>query len=247
MMAADRIWWPATRAERSRPVDATRAALDAIAAHDAGQSTRSSWSTSEAALAPARRRRHGGAQVTRSAPADGVPVSIKDMFLDARLADAARQHADRRSRPVARGRAGVARLRETGAVFLGKTTTPEFAWKGVTDSIRHGVTGNPWDPGLTAGGSSGGSAAAVGLGMGTWSVGTDGGGSVRIPASFTGTVALKPTYGLVADYPPSPFGTLSHAGPMTRTVTDAAVLLDVLVGFDARDWSATADADRRRS
>ena len=132
----------------------------------------------------------------------------------------------------------VARLRETGAVLLGKTTTPEYSWKGVTDSPRYGVTGNPWNPATTAGGSSGGSAAAVCLGMGVWSVGTDGGGSVRIPAGFTGTVALKPTYGLVPLYPPSPFGTLSHIGPMTRTVRDAAALLDVITGFDARDWSA---------
>ena len=74
--------------------------------------------------------------------------------------------------------------------------------------------------------------------MGVWSVGTDGGGSVRIPAGFTGTVALKPTYGLVPLYPPSPFGTLSHAGPMTRSVRDAAALLDIISGFDPRDWSA---------
>ena len=132
----------------------------------------------------------------------------------------------------------MARLRETGAVILGKTTTPEYSWKGVTDSPRYGVTGNPWDPTKTSGGSSGGSATAVGLGMGPWSVGTDGGGSVRIPAGFTGTVALKPTYGLIPLYPPSPFGTLSHAGPMTRTVRDTAALLDVITGFDARDWSA---------
>jgi aspartyl-tRNA(Asn)/glutamyl-tRNA(Gln) amidotransferase subunit A len=74
--------------------------------------------------------------------------------------------------------------------------------------------------------------------MGVWSLGTDGGGSVRIPAAFTGTVALKPTYGLIPLFPPSAFGTLSHAGPMTRTVRDAAALLDVVTGFDPRDWSA---------
>jgi aspartyl-tRNA(Asn)/glutamyl-tRNA(Gln) amidotransferase subunit A len=132
----------------------------------------------------------------------------------------------------------VARLRETGAVILGKTTTPEYSWKGVTDSSKYGVTGNPWDASKTSGGSSGGSATAVGLGMGAWSVGTDGGGSVRIPAAFTGTVALKPTYGLIPLFPPSAFGTLSHAGPMTRTVRDNAALLDIISGFDARDWSA---------
>jgi len=171
-------------------------------------------------------------------PGDGVPTSIKDIFYT-------------RSWPTLRGTRliseegpwdvdapVVARLRETGAVLVGKTTTPEFAWKGVTDSLRHGPTGNPHDPGLTPGGSSGGSAAAVAAGMGPWSVGTDGGGSVRIPAAFTGTVALKPTFGLVPMFPASPFGTLAHAGPMTRTVTDAARLLDLLCGFDARDWSA---------
>ncbi|MGH3357895.1 MAG: amidase, partial [Nocardioidaceae bacterium] len=122
--------------------------------------------------------------------------------------------------------------------ILGKTTTPEYSRKGVTDSLSRGATGNPWGADLTAGGSSGGSASAVGLGMGTWSVGTDGGGSVRIPAAFTGTVALKPTYGLIPLYPASPFGTLAHAGPMTRNVTDAAAMMDILTGFDPRDWSA---------
>jgi aspartyl-tRNA(Asn)/glutamyl-tRNA(Gln) amidotransferase subunit A len=80
--------------------------------------------------------------------------------------------------------------------------------------------------------------------MGAWSVGTDGGGSVRIPAAFTGTVALKPTYGLIPLFPPSAFGTLSHAGPMTRTVRDTAALLDVITGFDPRDWSAMPTPSR---
>ncbi|QDP97197.1 amidase [Microlunatus elymi] len=181
------------------------------------------------------RRWHSGRPL---GPLDGVPMSIKDIFLTrgwptlrgSRLLDA--------SGPWDEDAPAVARLRESGAVFLGKTTTPEFAWKGVTDSARYGATGNPWDARRHAGGSSGGSAAAVGLGMGTVSIGTDGGGSVRIPASFTGTTAMKPTYGLIPLYPPSPFGTLSHAGPMTRTVADAALLLDVITGFDPRDWSA---------
>ena len=171
-------------------------------------------------------------------PADGVPTSIKDLLLT-------------RGWPTLRGASlidergpwdedapAVARLRESGAVLLGKTTTPEFGWKGVTDSPRYGPTGNPWNPALTAGGSSGGSAAAVGLRMGAWSVGTDGGGSLRIPAAFTGTVTIKPTYGLVPVWPASPFGTLSHAGPITRSVADAALMLDILTGFDPRDWSA---------
>jgi aspartyl-tRNA(Asn)/glutamyl-tRNA(Gln) amidotransferase subunit A len=219
------------------PVDATRAALDAISAHDKVVNAFVLVDEGVAlSMAEASAARYSAG--TPIGPADGVPVSIKDMFLTAgwptvrgsNLIDAKAEW--REDAPA------TARLREAGTVFLGKTTTPEFAWKGVTDSIRHGITGNPWGAELTSGGSSGGSATAVGLGMGTWSVGTDGGGSVRIPASFTGTVALKPTYGLVPMYPSSPYGTLAHAGPMTRTVTDAAMMLDVLVGFDARDWSA---------
>ncbi|GAA4622885.1 amidase [Actinoallomurus vinaceus] len=171
---------------------------------------------------------------------DGVPVSIKDLLLT-------------KGRPTLRGSLSVdpdrdwdedapsvARLREHGAVFVGKTTTPEFGWKGVTDNPLTGVTRNPWDPSRTSGGSSGGSAAAVALGLAPLSVGTDGGGSVRIPAAFCGIFGLKPTYGRIPLYPASPFGTLAHAGPMTRTVADAALMMDVICGADGRDWSALA-------
>lgn len=218
------------------PVEATRAALAAIDAYDPAVNA-FVLVDPEGALAAAKASEARWYAGEPLGPGDGVPTSIKDVLLT-------------RGWPTRRGSAltdtagpwdedapCVARLRETGAVLLGKTTAPEYAWKGVTDSLAHGVTGNPWDPSATAGGSSGGSASAVGLGMGAWSMGTDGGGSVRIPAGFTGTVALKPTYGLVPHYPPSPFGTLSHVGPMTRTVRDTAALLDVVTGFDPRDWS----------
>ena len=107
-----------------------------------------------------------------------MPVTVKDILLHARRADPARLQ-DRLGREGSwdEDAPSVARLREHGAVFLGKTTTPEFGWKGVTDSPRHGVTRNPYDPARTAGGSSGGSAAAVALGAGPLSLGTDGGGS----------------------------------------------------------------------
>lgn len=219
------------------PVDATQAALDAIERLDPAVNA-FVLVDRDGALAAAKEseaRWHAGEPL---GPGDGVPTSIKDALLTrgwptlrgSRLIDASQDWPD--------DAPSVARLRETGAVILGKTTTPEYSWKGVTDSARFGVTGNPWDPGRTPGGSSGGSATAVALGMGAWSLGTDGGGSVRIPAALTGTVALKPTYGLIPLYPPSPFGTLSHAGPMTRTVRDTAALLDVVSGFDHRDWSA---------
>lgn len=168
---------------------------------------------------------------------DGVPVSVKDLLL-------------LRGGPTLRGsrtiRAegewdedapSVARLREHGAVFIGRTTTPEFGWKGVTDSPLTGVTRNPYDTSRTSGGSSGGGAVAVAVGAGPLSLGTDGGGSVRIPAAFCGIFALKPTYGRVPLYPASPFGTLSHVGPMTRDAADAALMMEVITGPDPRDWS----------
>ncbi|MEV0359918.1 amidase [Nocardia sp. NPDC050697] len=171
---------------------------------------------------------------------DGVPVSIKDIFLT-------------EDWPTRRGSTSVdpagpwtvdspvtARMREDGMVFVGKTTTPEIAWKAVTDSPLTGITRNPLAPGTTAGGSSGGSAAAVAGGMGPVSVGTDGGGSIRIPAAFCGIVGFKPTHGRVPLFPASPFGPLAHAGPMTRTVEDAALLLDILALPDPRDPTALA-------
>ena len=175
---------------------------------------------------------------------DGVPVSIKDLLLT-------------RGWPTLRGSKTVdpkgpwhddapatARLREHGAVLLGKTTTPEFGWKGVTDSALTGITRNPWNPDKTPGGSSGGAAAAVAAGMGPLAVGTDGGGSIRIPCGFTGLFGIKPSFGRVPAWPLSPFGTVAHVGPMTRSVADAALMLNVLALPDARDWHALAHDPR---
>ncbi|GAB2822821.1 amidase [Streptomyces daliensis] len=168
---------------------------------------------------------------------DGVPVTVKDILLQKGGPTYKGSWAVGDEGPWDEDAPSVARLREHGAVFLGKTTTPEFGWKGVTDSPRHGATGNPYDPSRTAGGSSGGGAAAVALGAGPLSLGTDGGGSVRIPAAFCGIFAMKPTYGRVPIYPASAFGTLAHVGPMTRDAADAALLMDVITGPDPRDWS----------
>jgi Asp-tRNA(Asn)/Glu-tRNA(Gln) amidotransferase A subunit family amidase len=120
----------------------------------------------------------------------------------------------------------TARLREHGAIILGKTATPEFGWKAVTDSSLTGITRNPWNPSKTPGGSSGGAAVAAAAGMGALAIGTDGGGSIRIPAGFTGIFGLKPSFGRVPAWPLSQFGTVSHLGPMTRTVEDAALMLN---------------------
>ncbi|MFJ1650226.1 amidase [Streptomyces sp. NPDC088337] len=223
------------------PVEATRAALER-AERIQPEVNAFVRITAEDALARARESADRWRRGSPSGLLDGVPVTVKDILL-------LRGHPTLRgSRTVQEeGRwdedaPSVARLREHGAVFLGKTTTPEFGWKGVTDSPLTGVTRNPYDPSRTAGGSSGGSAAAVALGAGPLSLGTDGGGSVRIPAAMCGIFGMKPTYGRVPLYPPSAFGTLSHVGPMTRDAADAALLLDVIGVPDARDWSALGPA-----
>ncbi|HEX7251091.1 MAG TPA: amidase [Burkholderiales bacterium] len=167
---------------------------------------------------------------------DGVPTSIKDIILTKGWPTLRGSKTVDPKGPWNDDAPAVARLREAGAVLFGKTTTPEFGWKGVTDSPLTGITRNPWNPKKTPGGSSGGSAAAVAAGMGPLTVGTDGGGSIRIPCAFTGLFGLKPSFGRVPAWPLSPFGTVAHLGPMTRTVTDAALMMNVLTQPDARDW-----------
>ncbi|NGO73236.1 amidase, partial [Streptomyces boncukensis] len=218
------------------PVEVTRAALERAAEVDprlnAFVRIDADGALERAAESAARWQRGEPA-----GPLDGVPVTVKDILLQRGAPTYRGSWAVGDEGPWEEDAPAVARLRESGAVFLGKTTTPEFGWKGVTDSPRHGATGNPYDPARTAGGSSGGSAAAVAAGAGPLSLGTDGGGSVRIPAAFCGIFALKPTYGRVPIYPASAFGTLAHVGPMTRDAADAALLMDVITGPDARDWS----------
>jgi len=169
---------------------------------------------------------------------DGVPVSIKDLLLTKGWPTLRGSKTVDPKGPWNDDAPAVARLREHGAVLLGKTTTPEFGWKGVTDSPLTGITRNPWNPAKTPGGSSGGAVAAVVAGMGPLAVGTDGGGSIRIPCSFTGLFGIKPSFGRVPAWPASPFGTVAHVGPITHSVADAALMLNVLAQPDARDWHA---------
>ena len=172
---------------------------------------------------------------------DGVPLAIKDTQYTRgwpRLVGSRTISPDQNWNEDA---PSTARLRAAGAVFFGKTTTPEFGWKPTTDSPGFGVTRNPWNLERNPGGSSGGSAAAVLAGICPLAVGTDAGGSIRIPAAFCGIVGHKPNFGRVAIYPPSAFGDVAHAGPMTRTVDDAALMLDAMKGPDARDWYSLPD------
>jgi aspartyl-tRNA(Asn)/glutamyl-tRNA(Gln) amidotransferase subunit A len=137
----------------------------------------------------------------------------------------------------------VERVYAAGGVLIGKTNTPELGWKGDAGNRVVGPTHNPWRHGLTPGGSSGGAAAAVAAGMGPLAHGTDGAGSIRSPAAYCGVVGFKPSFGLVPSFPPSPVEVLAHAGPITRTVRDAAVFLDALAGPDGRDPNSLGQPD----
>ena len=193
---------------------------------------------SEAALASAAASTERWRKGEPSGPLDGVPVSIKDLILTKGMPTL------RGSRTVEPNQAwdidapATARLREAGAIILGKTTTPEFGCKGETNSPLNGITRNPWHTDRTTGGSSGGAAAAVAAGLGPAGVGTDGAGSVRIPAAFCGNFGLKPSFGRVPAYPLSPMGTVAHLGPHTMSVADAALMMNVLKQPDARDWTS---------
>ncbi len=169
---------------------------------------------------------------------DGVPASIEDLILTKGWPTLRGSRTVDVEQPWDIDAPATARLREAGAVLLGKTSTPEFGCKGETNSPRTGITRNPWDPSKTPGGSSGGTAAAVAAGLGPLSVGTDGAGSVRIPAAFCGNFGMKPSFGRVPAYPLSPFGTVAHLGPHTMSVRDAALMLTELARPDARDWTS---------
>ena len=221
-------------ARRLSPVDVATAVLARIEAVNE-EANAFCYLEPEATLAEARAseaRWRGGQPAGRL---DGVPVSVKDLILTKGWPTIRGSRTTDPDQTWDEDAPSVARLREHGAVVVGKTTTPEFGWKGVTDSLVTGVTPNPWNIEHTSGGSSGGAAVAAALGMGALHIGTDGGGSVRIPAAFCGIVGLKASAGRVPVYPASPFGTLSHVGPMCRTVADAALMLTVMAEPDVRD------------
>ena len=225
------------RTRKLSPVETTRAVLDRIERFDPDVNA-FCLVDRERALAAAgdsEARWHKGAPCGLL---DGVPATIKDLVLTRDWPTLRGSLAIARDQPWAEDAPATARLREHGAILIGKTTTPEFGWKAVTDCALTGITRNPWDTSRTPGGSSGGAAVAAALGMGVLHVGSDGGGSIRIPAGFTGIFGLKPSFGRVPAWPASPFGTVAHIGPMTRTVSDAALMLNVLALPDSRDWFA---------
>lgn len=242
-MSKDLNWKSATKLvkgfakKKFSPVDVAKACLAQIERHDGAINAMCGVHADEA-LAQAKASEKRWLKGEPMGPVDGVPVLIKDLLL------VRGWKTLRGSKTVDPDQAwdndapSVARLRECGAVFLGQTTTPEFGWKGVTDSPLTGITRNPWDLSKTPGGSSGGSSAAAAAGYGPLTLGTDGGGSIRIPAGFAGIFGLKPSFGRVPAWPLSPFGTVAHVGPMTRTVEDSALMMNVIARPDARDWHA---------
>jgi Asp-tRNA(Asn)/Glu-tRNA(Gln) amidotransferase A subunit family amidase len=180
----------------------------------------------------------------RLGPLHGVPFSVKDVVSTRGVRTTFGTPLFRDNVP-AEDAPMVARLQAAGAIMIGKTNTPTFGWLGATHNLLFAPTRNPWHLDRTPGGSSGGASAAVAAGLGPLAVGTDGGGSIRITASFTGIVGYKPSYGRIPTYPASAAWSLSHIGPLTRTVADAALVLQVTAGPDERDPYSlpAADAD----
>lgn len=185
------------------------------------------------AMAEASERRYAAG--TPASALDGVPITIKDLSAVAGMPYRRGCLALDASKAAGVDTPSVARLREAGTVFLGKTATPDAGCKVVTRSRVHGVTANPYDSSKTPGGSSGGAAAALALGFGPLAVGSDGAGSLRIPASSTNVFAIKPSFGRVPALPPGTEMPLAVVGPMARTVADAALMLDIMSRPEPRD------------
>jgi len=219
------------------PVEATKAAFTQISAHNGKVNAfchlNEEQALHHAALSEARWREGKPCGML-----DGVPTSIKDLALTKGMPSRSGSRTSNPDGPWNVDAPFVARLKEHGAILLGKTTTPEYGWKGVTDSPLTGITRNPWDLEKTPGGSSGGAAAALVAGMGPLATGSDGGGSIRIPAGFTGLFGIKMNFGRIPVYPESAMRSLSHAGPMARNVRDGAIMATVMSEPDHRDWTA---------
>ncbi|HEY7362939.1 MAG TPA: amidase [Methylomirabilota bacterium] len=239
---SDLAWMPATeqaalvRSKQLSPVELVRAVLERI---ERLNPTLNAFCTvtAEAALAAARRAEQALMKSESLGPLHGIPFSIKDLTLTRGVRTMSGSHAFQHRVPDVDAPV-VRRLHAAGGIMVGKTTTPEFGWKAIGDSPLTGITRNPWNPGVTTGGSSAGAGAAAAAGLGALHQGSDGAGSIRIPSAFCGIYGLKPSYGRVASWPLANNDYVSHPGPMTRTVADAALMLSVIAGPD--DWDRTS-------
>ncbi|MFI4999248.1 MAG: amidase [Reyranellales bacterium] len=207
------------RAERLQPHFNFLVLIDADGARAAARASEARWKKGEPA-----------------SPFDGVPTSIKDTTNVKGWPTRLGSHATDET-PVAEDAPVVGRLRASGMAIIGKTTTPEFGWKALTDSALQGTTRNPWNLKYSPGGSSGGASAMTAAGVAPFNHGNDGGGSIRIPAAHTGLVGLKPSFGRIAQYPAdSPFSDVVSQGVLARSVLDTALALNMTAGPDPRDW-----------
>ncbi|WP_291298112.1 amidase family protein [Elioraea sp.] len=215
------------------PREVARACLDRIARHEPALNAMAVIDTegAMAAAADSERRWRAGRPLS---PLDGVPATVKDLL---HLAGHPTRRGSRATdtRPMTEDSPVVLGLKAAGTVILGKTTTTEFGWKSPGDCPLHGITRNPWNLAMTPGGSSCGAGTAAAAGYGPLHIGTDAGGSIRIPASWCGIVGVKPSFGRVPQWPLGAFAQVAVAGPMTRTVADAALMLDAIGRFDWRD------------
>lgn len=205
------------------PVDVVRASLARIERLNPKLNAFVSIAADEA-LAQAREAEEAYGRGLPTPPLLGVPVSVKDNILTKGLRSTMGSplYADF----VPDEDTGVvARARSAGAIIIGKTNTPAFGWTAITDNLIFGPTRNPWNPDLTPGGSSGGAAVATATGMAPIGIGTDGGGSLRTPGAFTGTIGFKPSHGRIPDTPPHPHWIIQHYGPLARSVADVAAFL----------------------
>jgi aspartyl-tRNA(Asn)/glutamyl-tRNA(Gln) amidotransferase subunit A len=242
MSALDLGYTPATelarliRAKALSPVELTRAVLERVERLNPRVNAFCTL-TAESALERAREAEAAVMRGDRLGPLHGVPFSIKDLHLTKGVRTMSGSHIFATRVPDV-DPPFVRRLKAAGGVMLGKTTSPEFGWKGLGDSPLTGITRNPWKTDMTTGGSSAGAGAATAAGLGPLHQGSDGAGSIRIPASFCGVYGFKPTYGRVPMWPVTNNDYSSHVGPMTRTVADAALMLAVMAGSD--DWDRTS-------
>ncbi len=236
-------WMPATelaaliRKKKVSPVEVIDAVLDRIARVNPKLNafvTLTDGAARRAAKVAERALTKKGAKL---GPLHGVPFSVKDLVITRGVRTTFgtplyRDNVPTEDAPM------VERMKAAGAIMLGKTNTPTFGWIGATHNLVFGPTRNPWNLQRTPGGSSGGASAAAAAGLGPLHIGTDGGGSIRIPASCTGIFGLKASFGRIPAYPASGAWSLSHIGPMTRTVADAALMLNVCAGPDERDQTS---------
>src|SRR5262245_22529616 len=242
MNVTDLCYMPATevipliRARKLSPLELTDAVLARIERLNPGLNAFCTL-TADLARDAARRAEETLMKGGALGPLHGVPFSIKDLALTAGIRTMG-------GSPIFEHRVPdsdapfVRRLKDAGGVMRGKSTTPEFGWKALGDSPLTGITRNPWNPGMTSGGSSAGAAVGAAAGMGPLHQGSDGAGSIRIPSAFCGIYGLKPSYGRVPMWPTSNTDSASHTGPMTRTVADAALMLSVMAGPGHADRTA---------